>query len=177
MRIVWCLALAAAASGCARQSSPDSPDPGELVAIWEGREPGRMRVAAEALYCARDSVIELLAFDNDRAVALAFYLDGEAITTGEVPVMPPAGDSLRRPSVAGAFRAMQRDILGGYQAREGQVEIVHVGTDLLTGRYSLLLTERSTMDPLPLRGAFREVPVRPAAEPCGRRGPAAGAGF
>lgn len=172
---MWMLGLMAATGGCARQGSPDSPEPGELVAIWEGREPGRMRVGAEALLCSRDSVVEVFGFFNDRAVGLAFYLASDSLVPGEVPVAPPGEGAPTRPSVAGVFRAMERDALAGYQAREGQVEIVHVGGGTVTGRYAFMMMEHTTMAQLQVRGAFRELPLRPAPEPCGRRRPAAGA--
>lgn len=170
MRGIVMLAVIVAVAGCSRSSS-DAPEPGEMVALWDGKEPGRMRVGVEALHCARDSVIELLAFDNDRAVGLAFYLAGDSLTEGTLPVMAIGQGTLARPAVTGAFRAVHQDAMGGYLGREGEVIIVSNGAGLLTGRFTLSLTERTTMAPVTVRGAFREVAVLPAPEPCGRRAP------
>lgn len=170
MRICVILTVLAAAGACSRGSS-DAPDPGQMVALWDGKEPGRMRVGVEALHCARDSVIELLAFDNDRAVGLAFYLAGDSLREGTLPVVGVGEVDPPRPSVAGVFRAVHPDALGGYLGREGEVAIVSTGDGLLTGRFTVSLTERTTMDPVTVRGAFREVAVVPAPAPCGRRPP------
>lgn len=168
MRVFVILAFIAAAGACSGASS-DVPDPGQMVALWDGKEPGRMRVGVEALHCARDSTIELLAFDNDRAVGLAFYLAGDSLSEGTLPVVAIGQPDLPRPSVTGAFRAVHPDALGGYLGREGEVIIVSTAAGLLTGRFSFSMTERTTMDPVTVRGAFREVAVIPAPEPCGRR--------
>jgi hypothetical protein len=170
MRGIGMLAVIVAVTGCSRSPS-DAPEPGELVALWDGKEPGRMRVGVEALHCARDSTIELLGFDNDRAVGLAFYLAGDSLSEGTIAVVAPSEGPPPRPAVAGAFRAVHQDALGGYLGREGEVIIVSTATGLLTGRFTVSLTERITMDPVTVRGAFREVAVIPAPEPCGRRPP------
>lgn len=172
MRMIGMLAVIVAVAGCSRASS-DAPAPGEMVALWDGKEPGRMRVSVEALHCARDSTIELLAFDDDRAVGLAFYLAGDSLSEGTLAVVAPSQGPPPRPAVAGAFRAVHRDDLGGYLGREGEVVIVSTAGGVLTGRFSVSLTERTTMDPVTVRGAFREVAVVPAPEPCGRRPPRA----
>lgn len=170
MRGIVMLAVIVAVAGCSRAPS-DAPEPGEMVALWDGKEPGRMRVGVEALHCARDSTIELLAFDNDRAVGLAFYLRGDSLSEGTLPVVEIGQSNPPRPSVTGAFRAVHRDDLGGYLGREGEVTIVSTAAGLLTGRFTVSLTERTTLDPVTVRGAFREVAVVPAPEPCGRRPP------
>ncbi len=172
MRVFVTLAFIAAAGACSRASS-DAPDPGQMVALWDGKEPGRMRVGVEALHCARDSTIELLAFDNDRAVGLAFYLAGDSLSEGTIAVVAPSEGPAPRPAVAGVFRAVHQDALGGYQGREGEVIIVSTAAGLLTGRFTVSMTERTTMDPVTVRGAFREVAVIPAPAPCGRRPPRA----
>ncbi|MFN2316944.1 MAG: hypothetical protein ABR602_09690, partial [Gemmatimonadales bacterium] len=125
----------------------------------------------EALHCARDSTIELFAFDNDRAVGLAFYLAGDSLTAGTLPVVTIGQADRPRPAVAGVYRAVHRDALDGYQGQEGEVIIVSTAGGLLTGRFTVSLTERTTKDPVTVRGAFREVAVAPAPEPCGRRPP------
>lgn len=176
MRGIVMLAVMMVMTGCSRASS-DAPEPGEMVALWDGKEPGRMRVAVEALHCARDSTIELLGFDNERAVGLAFYLAGDSLTEGTLPVMPIDQRERPRPSATGAFRAVHQDALGGYLGREGEVIIVTTAGGVLTGRFSVSLTERTTMDPVTVRGAFREVTVVPALEPCGRRPPLPGQVF
>ncbi|HUG27726.1 MAG TPA: hypothetical protein VMK53_05450 [Gemmatimonadales bacterium] len=168
MRGIVMLAVMMAMTGCSRAPS-DAPEPGQIVALWDGKEPGRMRVGVEALHCARDSTIELLAFHNDRAVGLAFYLAGDSLTEGTLPVGAIGQGELPRPSVTGVFRAVHQDALGGYQGREGEVILVTTAGGVLTGRFSVSLTERTTMDPVTVRGAFREVAVVPAPEPCGRR--------
>lgn len=168
MRMIGMVAVIVVMTGCSRASS-DAPDPGQMVALWDGKEPGRMRVDVEALHCARDSTIELLAFHDDRAVGLAFYLAGDSLTEGTLPVSPIGQSNLPRPSVTGAFRAVHQDALGGYLGREGEVIIVTTAGGVLTGRFSVSLTERTTMDPVTVRGAFREVAVVAAPEPCGRR--------
>jgi hypothetical protein len=170
MRGIVMLAVIVAMTGCSRSPS-DAPEPGEMVALWDGKEPGRMRVGVEALHCTRDSTMELLAFDNDRAVGLAFYLSGDSLSEGSIAVVAPSQDPPPRPAVAGAFRAVHQDALGGYQGREGEVIIVSTAAGLLTGRFTFSMTERTTMDPVTVRGAFREVAVVPAPEPCGRRPP------
>lgn len=170
MRVFVILAVLAALGACSRGSS-DAPDPGQMVALWDGKEPGRMRVAVEALHCPRDSTIELFAFDNDRAVGLAFYLAGDSLGEGSLTVVATGGGTPPRPSVVGVFRAVERDALSGYLGREGEVTMVSTAAGLLTGRFTLSLTERTTMDPVTVRGAFREVAVVPAPEPCGHRPP------
>lgn len=172
MRIFVISAFLAAAGACSRPSA-DAPEPGQMVALWDGKEPGRMRVGVEALHCARDSTVELFAFDNDRAVGLAFYLAGDSLREGTLPVVAVGEADPPRPSVAGVFRAVHPDALGGYLGRGGEVALVSTGDGLLTGRFTVSLTEHTTMDPVTVRGAFREVAVVPAREPCGRRPPRA----
>lgn len=172
MRVFVILAVITAVGACSRGSS-DAPDPGQMVALWDGKEPGRMRVGVEALHCARDSTIELFAFDSERAVGLAFYLAGDSLSEGTLPVVMIGQADLPRPAVAGVFRAVHRDALSGYVGREGEVIIVGTAGGLLTGRFTVSLMEHTTMDPVTVRGAFREVAVVTAPEPCGRRTPRA----
>lgn len=169
MRVWMMVALATMAAACGRQPS-DAPDPGQMVALWDGREPGRLRASAEARWCARDSTLELFAFGDERAVGLVFGAPSGSAIEGEQTVVVP-GSLLTPGAVTGVFRIMYRDGVFGYQSREGQVEVVQATAEHLTGRFSLALTERTTMDLLNVRGAFRDVPITPADEPCGARAP------
>jgi hypothetical protein len=169
MRVWTMVVLATMTMACGRQPA-DAPGPGQMVVLWDGREPGRLRAAAEARWCARDSTLELFAYGDERAVGLVFGAPPGSVIEGEQTVVVP-GSRLTPGTVAGVFRIMYRDGVFGYQSREGQVEVVQATADHLTGRFALVLTERTAMDPLNVRGAFREVPVTPADEPCGARAP------
>lgn len=132
-----------------------------------------MRVAAEALHCATDSLIEVLAFDDDQAVGLAIYLATAEPAAGPLAVMVAGQGEIPRPAAAAVFRAIRRDAVAGYQGRDGEVELLRADTGQLTGRFTVNLTELTDMEPINLRGAFLDLPVRPAPQPCGRRPAAA----
>lgn len=159
------LLFLACSVGC--RSSSSGPDAGQLTAEWAGADTGSVRLTASAAWCARDSILEILAREGDTGVGIAVYYDGTGPVPGSFGLGHPAQDVARRPSASGALRFTTPDALHAYLTRSGEVEITAVDEARVTGRMTFRLTSRVGPDTLLLVGSFREVPVDSARTPCG----------
>ena len=155
----------ALAVGC--RSSAGRPDAGQLTAEWSGAATGSARLAASATWCARDSILEILARAGDTGVGIAVHYRGTEPITGSFGLINPAQDVARRPAATGALRFTTPDALHAYLTRGGEVEITAVDEARVTGRMTLQLSSRVGVDTLVLVGSFRDVPVDSARTPCG----------
>jgi hypothetical protein len=163
------LLVLACSVGC--RSSSGRPDVGQLAAEWAGADTGSVRLTASAAWCARDSILEILARQGDYGVGIAVYYDGSRPVTGSFSLSHPAQDMARRPAASGALRFTTPDALHAYLTRSGEVEITAVDEAQVTGRMTFRLTSRIGADTLLLVGSFREVPVDSARTPCGLAAP------
>ena len=159
---VLCLAFSV---GC--RSLSGGPDAGQLTAEWAGAATGAARLTASATWCARDSILEILAREGDTGVGIAVHYGGTGPVTGSFGLSHPAQDMARRPAATGALRFTTPEALHAYLTRSGEVEITAVDEARVTGRMTFRLSSRIGADTLVLVGSFRDVPVDSARTPCG----------
>lgn len=166
MRELRLLLALVALAACTRSAA--GPVAGELVASWSGSDRGNDRMPAQASLCATDSLVELLAYRDDRAVGLAFHLAGAEPTPAQFAVVNPQLDEIPRPAATGAFRIVPPQGLQGFVSRDGSVDLAEVGPEGLSGRFTLRMVALSGTDTVAMSGTFRGVRLDPAPTPCGR---------
>ncbi len=163
---VLCLALSI---GC--RSPAGEPAAGQLTAEWAGAATGSARLTASATWCARDSILEILAHGGDTGVGIAVHYGGAGPIAGSFGLIHPAQGVAQRPVATGALRFTTPDALHASLTRSGEVEITAVDESRVTGRMTFQLAARVGADTLRLVGSFRDVPVDSARTPCGVAAP------
>ena len=122
---------------------------------------------AQANWCARDTMLEILAFRNDSAVALALYAR-DSVRAEAYPVFQAALFAPWRPQATAAMRLITPTELPGFESTWGQVTLTEGGSTRVSGTFDLHLKRRSAGDSLHLTGRFTRLTVRPAPPSCGR---------
>lgn len=161
--LVW-LGLAA----CGSKGARGEASRGELVAEWS--DSGRaVRVVAEAqaTWCARDTMIELLAFHQDTAVGLAIYARDSLRAEG-YPVSIAGIFAPWRPQATAALRVVSPLALLAYESTGGRVVVDAGSARELSGTFEVTVKHKDTGDTLHVSGRFTSVAIRPAAASCGR---------
>lgn len=166
MRATLVLSLAATVAACA-SAAGDAPEGGTFSATWDGRDRGSGRLVASALYCPRDSTLEILAHSGDRGVGVALHLDSAAPGVGTFSLVHPETEFVPRPGATGAYRFLTIEALHPYVSRNGQVELTEVGPDWVSGTIEMTLTAQSGPDTVVVRGTFARVPMDSTRTPCG----------
>lgn len=147
--------------------APVTPGNGQLLARWSGQDNGTGPLVAQAAYCARDSVLELLAHAGDRGVGLAFHLAQGGIQPGQFTVLHPETVEMPRPAAAGAWRFLGIDQVHAFVSRNGEAELTAVDAEGISGRVTMTLVARFGPDTVVVSGSFRAVPVDSSLAPCG----------
>lgn len=122
---------------------------------------------ARAGRCAEPPMMQILVQQQLDGVILLLALPSNGTVVGHYPVTlveegPPEGPA--------AQAAVQRIIEGrpyGWQARDGEVEIVAFDNDRVSGRYALTVRNINTNEPSRIAGSFLGVPtITLAREQC-----------
>jgi hypothetical protein len=161
-RILFVALLVAAAC-----RSGTEPSTGELVATWRDSVDARFRTSATALWCRRDSLLELFAVRNDTAVGVVI-IPRDTLTSGEYPVFPAVPFNPLRPQATAAARWLDEVELKGFEGASGKVILTAGPSGTVSGTLDLLLLRRAAPDTLRITGRFFGVPVESAIAACGR---------
>lgn len=163
-RILYLLMLPALAC---RSDAASPPSGGELGARWSGSSSGSFRASATARWCARDTLLELLAVRNDTAVGFAL-LPKDTIGPGVYSVFPSQVFIAFRPQANAAVRWLDDVELKGFQGVSGVVTLQASGASGVSGTFEVRLRHLDKPDTLALSGSFASVPVGQAIDACGR---------
>lgn len=157
--------LILATVACGR--APTGTVPGELSAVWAGRDQGSGRLEASAILCPRDSTLQIIAHQDDRGIGVALHLAAAVPTPGEFQLVHPETPFITRPAGTGAYRFLTVEALHPYVSRDGQVELTEVGPGWVSGTVAMTLVAQSGADTVAIRGSFDRVPVDSTRTPCG----------
>jgi len=138
-----------------------------LAAQWAGSAQGAFRAPATALWCARDTLLELLAVRNDTAVGFAI-IPKDTLGGGVYPIFSSKVFVAFRPQANAAVRWLDQIELQGFEGASGKVTLSKTGASGVSGTFEVTLRRTDKPDTLTLRGSFARVPVGTAIEWCGR---------
>ncbi len=163
-RLMYLLMLPAAAC---RSGAASPPSGGELAVQWTGSAEGDFRAPATALWCARDTLLELLAVRNDTAVGFAL-LPKDTLAAGVYSIFASQVFIAFRPQANAAVRWLDQLELKGFEGASGVVRLSEAGATGVSGAFEVALRRTGNPDTLKLSGRFVRVPVGKAIEACGR---------
>jgi hypothetical protein len=163
--LLFLLALLA----CRRSAGPRQAGADELEAHWSDSAGGAVTLLApaEAFWCARDTLLEVLAVHNDSAVGLALYARDSVRAEG-YPLFQASMFAPWRPQSAAAVRLLTATELRGFESTWGQVTVTEAGSSRVSGTFDVHLKRQVAGDSLHVTGRFTRVAVQPAAVSCGR---------
>ena len=150
-----------------RPSADAPPAGGELAARWAGSAQGAFRAPATALWCVRDTLLELFAVRNDTAVGFAL-LPKDTLAAGVYSIFSVQTFIAFRPQANAAARWLDQVELKGFEGASGVVTLSESGASGVSGRFEVSLRRSGAPDTLALTGSFARVPVGRAIEACGR---------
>ncbi len=154
------------ATAC-RSGATSPPSGGELAAQWTGSAQSAFRAPATALWCARDTLLELLAVRNDTAVGFAL-LPKDTLAAGVYSIFASQVFIAFRPQANAAMRWLDQIELKGFEGASGVVTLSETGALGVSGTFEVALRRTGNPDTLTLTGSFVRVPVGKAIEACGR---------
>ena len=138
-----------------------------MVVQWTGSDTGRFSATAEARWCARDTLLEVVAARNDTAIGLSLIAQ-DSLRTGGYPVLPTDSHTPWRPQAGAAIRWLDSTDLRHFGGARGQVTVTGGGSRRASGTLDLTLRASSGQDSLHLTGSFSGVAIAPASPLCGR---------
>ena len=166
MRRIVPLGLVLAAMACGRGGTA-SPQPGLLQATWSGRDVGSGSLEATALYCPRDSTLQIVSHAGDRGIGVALHLASAVPDTGTFGFVHPETQFIVRPAATGAYRFLTIEALHPYVSRNGEFRLTEIGPDWISGSVEMTLVAQSGPDTVVVRGSFVQVPLDSSITPCG----------
>lgn len=134
---------------------------------WSGTSSGRIVAPAEASWCARDSLLEVIASRNDTAVGFAL-LPKDSLGPGTYSVFSTTVFIPFRPQANVAMRYLEPTELRGYEGMSGRVTLTETAGNRVSGDLEATLKLQSGPDTVRLVARFRRLTVRPALPSCGR---------
>jgi len=140
---------------------------GDLSVQWTGSHTGRFSAPAEAHWCIRDSLLDVVATRNDTAIGLSL-IAVDSLRTGGYPVFHTEVYTPWRPQAGVAMRWLDSTELRHFGGARGQVTVSEGGSRRVSGTLEVGLGAASGRDTLHLTGSFRGVPIAPARPACGR---------
>jgi len=162
------LLLAVLAPGCRSRTPAAEPSgPGVISVRWTGSDTGRFAATAEALWCARDSLLEIVAVRNDTAIGLSLVAQ-DSLRTGGYPVYHTEVYAPWRPQAGVALRWLDSTDLKRFGGARGQVTVTEGGSRRVTGTLEVGVQATPGRDSLHLTGSFSGLPIGSASPACGR---------
>ena len=141
---------------------------GELEARWTDSAGTAVFIApAEGRWCARDSMLEILAARNDSAVGIALYARDSLRVEG-YPVFLAGLFAPWRPQATAALRLLTPNEIRNFASSWGQVILTEAAGGRVTGTFDLHLKRPTAPDSVQVTGRFALVAIRPASPSCGR---------
>jgi hypothetical protein len=155
-------------AGCRRAApAPGGSDQGVLTVQWTGSATGRFSTAAEARWCVRDTLLEVVAARSDTAIGLSLIAQ-DSLRTGGYPVFHADVYAPWRPQAGVALRWLDSADLRHFGGARGQVTLTEGGSRRVSGTLDLMLNAPPGRDTLHLTGSFTGLAVTPASGACGR---------
>ena len=134
---------------------------------WTGADTGRFSTTAEARWCARDTLLEVVAARNDTAVGLSLIAQ-DSLRAGGYPVSHSDVYAPWRPRADAAVRWLDSTNLRHFGGARGQVTITEGGARRVSGTLDIGLRASSGRDSIHLTGSFSGVAIAAASTFCGR---------
>jgi hypothetical protein len=160
------LALLAIMS-CRSSSATRGPVEGELQVQWrDSSQVADLHAPAEAHWCARDTLLEILAVRHDSAFGLVL-LAPDSLRPQAYPVFQGGVFATWRPQATAAVRLLTATELKGFTSTWGQVQLTEGGPHV-SGSFDLHVKLSTGQDSLHLTGHFTRLAVVPADPSCGR---------
>jgi hypothetical protein len=163
-RLIYLLLVPALAC---RPSANAPPAVGEMAARWTGSAEGAFRAPASALWCVRDTLLELFAVRNDTAVGFVL-LPKDSLAAGVYSIFSAQTFIAFRPQATAAARWLDQVELKGFEGTSGVVTLSEAGATGVSGSFEVSLRRSGAADTLMIKGSFAGVPVGRAIEACGR---------
>lgn len=161
------LFLALLAAGCRSGGAATRPADGGIAVEWSGTARGALAAPAQALWCARDTLLEITAVRNDTAVGLAL-IPRDSLATGSYSVFSARVFTPFRPQANVALRWLAQTDLKGYESASGSVVVTEAGPAGVSGRIEAVLRLPTGGDSIRLTGGFSRLAVGKALDACGR---------
>ena len=162
------LLLVVLASGCrSRARATELSRSGVMSLRWTGSDTGRFSAAADARWCARDTLVEIVAARNDTAIGFSL-IAVDSLRTGGYPVYHSGVYAPWRPQAGAAMRWLDSTDLRHFGGARGQLTVTEGGSRRVSGTLEVGLTASPGRDSLHLTGSFTAVPITPANPACGR---------
>jgi hypothetical protein len=138
-----------------------------MAVRWTGADTGRFSAPAEARWCARDTLVEVVAARNDTAFGLSLIAQ-DSLRAGSYPVFHTDVYAPWRPQAGAAIRWLDSTDLRHFGGASGQVTVTEGGARLVSGTLDIGLQASTGRDSIHLTGSFSAVPIAPANPLCGR---------
>lgn len=154
---------------CRSSRASRAPAAGELEVHWrDSSHVVALRAPAEARWCPRDSMLELLAVNHDTGLGLVL-LARDSLRVDSFPVFQGGVYAPWRPQASAALRVVTAEnVLKAFTSTWGQVTLAAAAPKQVSGSFDLHVKLSPGADSLHLTGSFARVPVLPATAPCGR---------
>jgi hypothetical protein len=156
--------------GCRKAAQPTGPteDQAGVVSVeWNGFVRGSFAATASGSWCARDSLLEVLAVRGDSGFGFALAVT-DSVRVGKHPATAPSVVVDWRPLAVAGLRWATDTAVRGYEAQSGTIEVTDVSGGRVTGTIDLRLKQIDTIDTIRLSGSFKRIAVAPSRGSCGR---------
>jgi hypothetical protein len=142
---------------------------GQLAVEWQDSAGAAVHwsAPAEAHWCARDTLLEIIAQRNDSGVGLALFARDSLRVEG-YPVFQSSMFAPWRPQATAAVRLLTPNALKGFESASGQVIVTEGGSRHASGTLDLRAKLATGADSLHLTGRFDQLTILPAPASCGR---------
>ena len=138
-----------------------------MAARWTGSTQGAFRAPVTALWCARDTLLELIAVRNDTAIGFALF-PKDSLRAGIYSIFSAKVVVAFRPQANAAARWLDQVELKGFEGTSGKVTVSGTGATGVSGTFEVGLRRTESPDTLVLSGSFARVPIGKAIDACGR---------
>lgn len=173
MRRLLLVFLLGSVSGCRGGSGPEAAPTGGLALEWSGKISGHFVAPATALWCARDSLLEVMAASHDTAAGFNLLPSDTLVAMGysvfSAQVFTPF-----RPQANLALRFLRETELKAFESLSGTIQVTRLAGGRISGTLEALLRQQGGADSVRVTGRFREVAIAAASSACGRANRPAG---
>src|SRR5258706_2955503 len=122
------LATPCVLAGCrATHGQQARPSSGMLAVAWTGTAAGRFSAPAEARWCPRDTLIEIIAVRNDTAFGVTLA-PVDTVRPGAYVVLPASRFLPSRPQAGAALRWLAETLIMPFEAITGTVTVTECAT-------------------------------------------------
>ena len=152
---------------CRANVGPETGDRNQLAVEWKGVVARSFAAPAEATWCARDSLLEILAVRADTGVGLVLVVQ-DSLRPGQHPVVSAALKVTWRPVALASIRWVNDSGVRGFEGNAGSVTVTEAGPAGVAGTLDVRLKHLDTSDTVRMTGRFHAAAITPADSICGR---------